>query len=402
MYKTFSPGDITIVKLWNLVHAGPCQCEGKIAGVECTEPGDDDAIINQPGDALAGSAGARPADAGAPAVDAGAPPADAGAPPADAGAPPPADAGAPPPADAGAPPPADAGAPPADAGAPPPADAGAPPPADAGAPPPADAGAPPPADAGAPPPADAGAPPPADAGAPPADAGAPPPPSADAGAPSPPSADAGPPPPPPADAGAPPPPSADAGPPPPPPADAGAPPPPSATKDVQLPQGPGIEVTPKHVEDIFSASVMTRIKEALDKKLAPPTLEFDANVKFPRLNIDLYDKNSWRLNALTPSVFASSIGDADKFKVQAAVDLFNVLFDRHGLPAIRSGVQAFLEEQQKDPKNPQAGVKGSIEVTVHKNIDVGIHATAESGVVKKFSANVTGDVGVTFRFDIIP
>lgn len=40
VYKTFSPGDFAVVAEWAFVHAGPCECEGKIPP-DCIEPGDD-------------------------------------------------------------------------------------------------------------------------------------------------------------------------------------------------------------------------------------------------------------------------------------------------------------------------------------------------------------------------
>ena len=42
VYKTLSPGDITDANdKWIFIHAGPCSCEGEMAGLDCTEPGDD-------------------------------------------------------------------------------------------------------------------------------------------------------------------------------------------------------------------------------------------------------------------------------------------------------------------------------------------------------------------------
>jgi hypothetical protein len=42
IYKTISPGDIiSPSEKWIFIHAGPCECEGKMAGLDCNEPGDD-------------------------------------------------------------------------------------------------------------------------------------------------------------------------------------------------------------------------------------------------------------------------------------------------------------------------------------------------------------------------
>lgn len=44
VYKTISPGDIVFPSNeWIFIHTGSCSCEGQVAGLDCTEPGDDGA-----------------------------------------------------------------------------------------------------------------------------------------------------------------------------------------------------------------------------------------------------------------------------------------------------------------------------------------------------------------------
>ncbi len=40
-YKTFYPSDFAFRAEWIFIHSGQCECEGKIAGLECLEPGDE-------------------------------------------------------------------------------------------------------------------------------------------------------------------------------------------------------------------------------------------------------------------------------------------------------------------------------------------------------------------------